>query len=267
MNIEEFQTNCRYLRKIHDELNTYETNQKLLDYCRSVYRENKDTLNDRDLEVVLGEYYDALIFEETPDEWEEVNLQREAVYRRLSATSFRQYGRRWAYALEALVDNRDPSSLEYYEKSIAIYERLKREYNEKNINYTLAESYSSVSSFCDIHEMYEKAIDYNNKALELYVISNCDEFDRLYAMGMCHHKNGEAYLSLGRYVEAKKSLTKAVEIYSQIKTIDKRQRPFDHFGMHIDLCLRFLKSIQRLESLERIASDSSTQSLCDSTKQ
>ena len=220
-----------------------------------MYREYKDIMNDRDLEVVLGEYYDALIFEETPEEWEEVHLQREAVYRRLAETSFRQYGRQWAYALEALVDNRDPASLEYYEKSIAIYERLKREYNEKNINFTLAESYSSVSSFCDIHEMYEKAIGYNKKALDLYLISNCDEFDRLYAIGMCHHKNGEAYISLGRYAEAKESLTKAVEIYSQIKTLDKRQRPVDHFGMHIDLCLRFLKSIQRLETLESQISD------------
>lgn len=250
MNIEEFQIHCRYLKKIHDDLNTYENNRKLLDYCRSVYRENKDTMNDRDLEVVLGEYYDALIFEETPDEWKEVNLQREAVYRRLAATSFGQYGRRWAYALEALVDNRDPASLQYYEKSIAVYERLKREYNEANIDRTLAECYDCTSSFCDIHEMYEKAIEYNNKALELYSTFNSDDTDNLYNIGLCYHQNGESYISLGKYDKAKECLSKAVEIFNQIKAIDIKQRPIDHYGVYIELSMRFLKSIQRLESIK-----------------
>ena len=253
MRIEDFTKTCNYLKKSRfkfDNPDNWGDNNKLLDYCRSVYPECKATMNDKDLEVMLGEYYDCLIYDETADEIEDLLRTQEEVCRRLAEKSFRQYGRKWAESLERLVDNGDPASLNIYEKCIGIYDRLVSEYRkDDDYERLLAECYYRTARFCDLHHMHWETIGYTDKLLELYWKFYRHGEDNVVEIGNAYQQKGESYISLEMYEEAKEWLLKAIDLFSRFKGGKGTWRSMNVYGPSIDFCRRYLEKIQRLESI------------------
>lgn len=253
MEIEEFISTCNFIKGAHlkfDDWNSWDISEELLEYCRSVYPECKATMNDKDLDVVLEEYYEQLFPVDAPEEMEEVMRLREEVCRRLAEKSFRQYGRRWAEMLENMIVMENPESLALFEKCIGIYERLYREYREDdNYEPLLAECYHYASRFCDIHLMPEKAIEYSEKALELYRKLNSIEDDFLMNIVFAYQLIGESYIALKDYSEAKKYLTKALDIYKPEDEAGGTKRGMNFYRYSVTFCRLYLEKIRKLESI------------------
>ena len=253
MRIEDFTKTCNYLKKSRfkfDNPDNCGDNNKVLDYCRSVIAECKATMNDKDLDVMLGEYYENLFFTDAPEEMGEVMRLREEVCRRLAEKSFRQYGRQWAETLENLIVTEDPDSLGLYEKCIDIYERLSREYGEDdNYEHRLAECCYSAARFCDLHWMHGKAIEYCDKALELYWKLNRGGESHLHDIVSSYQLKGESCIGLKRYGEAKEYFTKALDIYKQESGIRGPKRAMHIYGYSVEFCRLYMEKIRKLESI------------------
>lgn len=238
MTLQEFQDICYCIKNNDVNLESFDCNQDLVDFCRSVFDECKETMPDDELEQMLKEYLHSLPFDdEVVEEAKGIIQLREEVCHRLAESDFGKYGAKWAEALNSCIDEEDPSSLALHKKCIDIYEKLKSEYSI-DVDKPLADSYNHTALFCDLHEMYEKVIKYNDKALELCWKANQQGEDNLFEIGMGYRLNGEAYMALRQSIKAKACFEKAIEIITQ-------DNPTDSIHLsQINLCKKYIREIQ-----------------------
>lgn len=238
MTLQEFQDICYCIKNRDANLGICECDQQLVDFCRSVFDECKETMPDDELEQMLKEYLYCLPFDEAvAEEAKEIIQLREEVCCRLVESDFGKYGAKWADALSSCIDEENSSSLALHEKCTEIYEKLKNEYG-MDVDNLLADSYHHTALFCDLHEMHENVIKYNDKALELYWKANQQGEDNLFEIGMGYRLNGEAYMALRQSIKAKACFEKAIEIITQ-------DNPTDSIHLsQINLCKKYIREIQ-----------------------
>ena len=207
MTIKEFRKGCDDLYEGYDtDMITHM--HCLVKYCRSVFEECKRTMNNSDLAEMLLEYSKNLYcVEGAREELKEVLTLREEVCHRLADKSFLAYGAQWADAILTIAYGTEDFML--YAKGIGIYEKLRREYHNSDVEEPLADCYSHLLTVCDYKERYREAIEYGDKAAELYERMYARGEESLMNLGFVFSRLGDMYMALSDYAQAEVYYEKA----------------------------------------------------------
>ena len=183
-----------------------------VELCRRFFKENRSTMNDRELEQMLEKYIQCLnAYPDDNAELGRIVLLREKVCRRLAKQSFEYYGEEWADALfDKAFHGQLPDSLADYDACIAAWERVIREFGRRR-EVRLAGCCFHAAVDCDCHELYEKSLEYIERALNIYQRLEYIQHYNIHTIGLCHKIAANALMELDRYDEAEERLEKAEE--------------------------------------------------------
>lgn len=246
MNLKEYRYKVNWLKKANRHLDIVEQNEQMLELCRSVYDECKETMKDWELEVMLHEYQQCLLATGVSCEIDEILNLREEVFRHLAERSFLKYGKKWGNSLysRGFNNSRRRASLKDFNAAIAIYERLQS--MGVNAKMELAACCRHAAMVSDLRGLHTKTIRYHNKQLAIQLALENPNTDVFFEIGCAYKTEGEAYLKLGRYEESVEYFSKAREVFVNIgKRVDDWFDCFFLSGVHMDAIDSFLDDIKR----------------------
>ena len=250
MTLDEFNKKYEWLDNVYSEENIVDSFVRRLGLCRRFFRENRYNLTDKALERVLFRYLRCLNGNpDDNDEIDEIVELREKVCRRLAEKSFENYGEEWADALyDKAFHGTLPDSLADYDACIAVWERLIKEFGRKR-ELSLADCCFHAAVDCDCHNMYEKSIEYAERALKLF--QNAKEtggyamHSITHSIAMCHKVAADALMELDRYDEADERVEKAIEAFHKWgERFIKANASTVIMDMRLDLCNALREEIQ-----------------------
>lgn len=247
MNLKVYRYKVNCLKKACGNKYSVELNERLLNLCRSVYDECKETMKDWELEMMLNEYQWHLESVRAPRELFDVLNQRERVCRRMAKRSFRKYGKEWADSLymRAYHSRRRRASLKDFDAAIAVYERVQSLYNV-DVKIELAACLRHAAMCCNSRKLHSKVIKYHDKQLAILLALKKPDEEVLFNIGCAYKDEGEAYMALGKYEKSVECFTKAREVFVKSeKMYDDDADRFFYNGVFIDAIDSFLNEIKK----------------------